>query len=213
VITPLREIHNRPPAVCIPDPKGRDLERSVPDSRPFGNAAARRSVVVSPDPGLGEVRSAVHDDAEIYEEHASMLMRLATLLVGPSDAPDIVADAVVRAMASPRWPIVQNRAGYLVRSVQNEARRKWTADARRSRRELTAARLVEAPPNQTEPDEEVLASVQRLSGRQQAVVLFTYWADLPPAETAARLGISEGAVKRHLARARANLRRLLDEPG
>jgi RNA polymerase sigma factor (sigma-70 family) len=151
----------------------------------------------------------VHDDAEIYEELAPMLMRLATILVGPDDAPDVVADAVVRAMGSPRWPIVSNRAGYLVRALQNEARRKWTADARRAQRELAAARLGVASTTE-HSDTDVLAAVQRLSARQQAVVLFTYWADLTPADTAARLDISEGAVKRHLARARANLRRHLD---
>lgn len=42
------------------------------------------------------------------------------------------------------------------------------------------------------------------------MVLLTYWADLDPGTVAERLGISEGSVRRHLARARARLREVLD---
>jgi RNA polymerase sigma-70 factor (ECF subfamily) len=162
--------------------------------------------------GTGEVRNVVEGDAETYEEHAPMLMRIATVLVGPSDAPDVVADAVVRAMASPRWRAVRNRPGYLTRAVQNEARRKWKSDARRSRREQAVVFAVSTHPcEQREVDGDVVAAVQELSARQQAVVVLTYWDDLPPEAVAARLGISEGSVKRHLARARANLRRTLND--
>ena len=53
-------------------------------------------------------------------------------------------------------------------------------------------------------------AVDRLSVQQRAVILLTYWMDLDPKSTAERLGISEGAVRRHLARARARLREVLD---
>ena len=48
---------------------------------------------------------------------------------------------------------------------------------------------------------EVLHAVRSLSVRQRAVIVLTYWADLAPADVADRLGISEGSVRRHLARA------------
>lgn len=51
--------------------------------------------------------------------------------------------------------------------------------------------------------------MNRLSIRQRAVVALTYWDGLAPDEVAATLGISAGAVKSHLARARAKLRGLL----
>jgi RNA polymerase sigma-70 factor (ECF subfamily) len=60
-------------------------------------------------------------------------------------------------------------------------------------------------------DVDVLAAVDKLSVQQRACVVLTYWEDLTPAEVASRLGISAGSVKRHLARARARLRELLDE--
>ena len=65
------------------------------------------------------------------------------------------------------------------------------------------------PPREVDVD--VLAAVSRLSVQQRASVVLTYWEDLPPADVAARLGISEGSVKRHLARARSRLKELLDD--
>ena len=50
-----------------------------------------------------------------------------------------------------------------------------------------------------------------LSPQQRAVVYLTYWDDLTPAQVAALLGVSEGSVRKQLARAREQLRRVLDE--
>jgi RNA polymerase sigma-70 factor (ECF subfamily) len=60
-------------------------------------------------------------------------------------------------------------------------------------------------------DPDVLRAVARLSMRQRAVVFLTYWSDLEPATVAGLLGIGEGSVRKHLARARARLRELLDD--
>jgi len=59
--------------------------------------------------------------------------------------------------------------------------------------------------------DEVLEAVARLSPRQRAVVFLTYWDDLDPAAVASTLGLGEGSVRRHLARARARLRKMLHE--
>jgi RNA polymerase sigma factor (sigma-70 family) len=56
-----------------------------------------------------------------------------------------------------------------------------------------------------EIDVDVLTAVARLSIQQRAAVYLTYWADLPPSEVAGRMGISEGSVKKQLARARRRL--------
>jgi RNA polymerase sigma factor (sigma-70 family) len=55
----------------------------------------------------------------------------------------------------------------------------------------------------------VLAAIARLSLRQRAVVTLVYWHDLDDASVAARLGISPGSVRKHLARAHARLRGVL----
>jgi DNA-directed RNA polymerase specialized sigma24 family protein len=41
--------------------------------------------------------------------------------------------------------------------------------------------------------------------QQRAAVLLTYWSDLPVESVAIQMGVSPGAVKRHLARARKHL--------
>ena len=148
------------------------------------------------------------EDAEIYEKHAESLTRLATLMVGPDDAADVVSVAVVRTLGSSGWRQARNRPAYLTRVVQNEARRWQRSSARRRDRESRVARHESIDGPVVEP--EILAAVRGLSSRQQAVVLLTYWDDLAPREVGDRLGISEGAVRRHLARARARLRRALD---
>jgi RNA polymerase sigma factor (sigma-70 family) len=51
--------------------------------------------------------------------------------------------------------------------------------------------------------------VNRLSMQQRAAVLLTYWGDLPVDAVAERMGVSTGAVKRHLARARKHLKEWL----
>jgi RNA polymerase sigma-70 factor (ECF subfamily) len=153
------------------------------------------------------------DDAVLYELLAPELIRFATGLVGRVDAPDVLSGAVVKALAAPGWPAVVNRRAYLYRSVFNEAQT-WMRRARqRHDLEVRAVRAAGAGAERWElpavrPD--VLSAVAGLSLRQRAVIVLTYWADLAPPDVAERLGMSEGSVRRHLARARARLREVLD---
>lgn len=148
-------------------------------------------------------------DEEIYRKYAEDLVRFATGLVGPFDAQDVVADACLRAFRSRGWPQVRNPRAYLYRSVLNHARSHYRSTLRRRVREMkTATSPISWP---YEVDLDVLAAVDRLSVRQRAAVVLTYWEDLSPVQVAQQLGISEGSVKRHLARARSRLREYLDE--
>ena len=148
-------------------------------------------------------------DEEIYRKYADDLVRFATGLVGPFDAPDVVTDACLRAFGSKRWHGVTNHRAYLYRSVLNQARSHHRTTLRRRVREIRAAGSDYSAP--VEVDVDVLAAVDKLSVQQRASVVLTYWEDLTPMEVGSRLGISEGSVKRHLARARARLKELLDE--
>jgi RNA polymerase sigma factor (sigma-70 family) len=56
---------------------------------------------------------------------------------------------------------------------------------------------------------EILAAVFRLSIRQRAVVFLTYWEDLDPKAIADLLSISNGSVRRHLARGKTRLKETL----
>jgi RNA polymerase sigma factor (sigma-70 family) len=150
--------------------------------------------------------------AEAYEKHADALVRFATGLVGPTDAPDVVQTAVYRAVSSTAWPGAVNQRAYLFRSVLNEARMHHRSTMRRRAREIRAAALDEYASSEAPlPRPEILEQVAKLSVRQRAVVVLTYWDDLDRAGVAALLGISEGAVKRHLARAHQKLREMIDD--
>ncbi|MFZ0624977.1 MAG: RNA polymerase sigma factor [Acidimicrobiia bacterium] len=149
----------------------------------------------------------VMDDEQAYRSYAGELTRYATGLVGPFDAADVVTDACLKAFASRSWPEVSNRRAYLYRAVLTVATDHHRSTLSRRLREMKTA-MPESTPAQ-EVDVDVLASVERLSMQQRSVVLLTYWADLPVDAVAEQMGISTGAVKRHLARARKHLQEWL----
>lgn len=144
----------------------------------------------------------------VYEKHAEALVRFATFLVGPWDAGDVVSSAMLKVLTVGSLDSVRDVRAYLHRMVLNEVRMEHRRAIRRRARERQVAHgetVLESP----EPRPEVLAALARLSPRQRAVVFLTYWDDLSPASVADVLGISEGSVRRHLARARQQLRRFL----
>ena len=163
---------------------------------------------VTPRAAPRHLRNVEGSDAEVFEKYAEELTRFAAGIVAPSDAQDVVSGAFLRCMTSRGWRDVQDRRAYLYRSVLNEARSHHRSVARRLQRESRAAEREGV--GRGTPQPEVLQAVQRLSLRQRAVVFLTYWEDLGPASVAELLGISEGAVRRHLARARARLKEVLD---
>jgi RNA polymerase sigma-70 factor (ECF subfamily) len=148
------------------------------------------------------------DDAALYAAVAPGLIAFAAGLVGRSDAPDILSSAVVKALAAPAWPTVTDRRAYLYRAVFNEAATWNRRSAQRRQRESRVGEALTWELPTFRPD--VRDAVERLSVQQRAVIMLTYWADLDPPTIAERLGVSEGSVRRQLARARARLREVLD---
>jgi RNA polymerase sigma-70 factor, ECF subfamily len=152
----------------------------------------------------------VPDEVDTYRRHATELIRYATVLVGPDDAPDVVTDAVLAAFGSPQWPAVENRRAYLYRAVLTRSLSHRRSATRRRRRETVVA--LRTPARVDAPDSAVDAhrALATLSEQQRAVIFLTYWEDQSPAQIAALLAVSEGAVRKQLARARDHLRRILD---
>jgi RNA polymerase sigma factor (sigma-70 family) len=144
---------------------------------------------------------------EVYSKYAGELIRFATGLVGPWEAEDVLSGAVLSAMYSRHWPAVKNPRAYLYRSVLNEALQTQRSAASRRLREIRTSSRDDWDDANQHP--EVLEVVRGLSVRQRAVIVLTYWHDLDPSQVARLLAISEGAVKRHLARARTHLRKRL----
>lgn len=147
------------------------------------------------------------NNEEIYRSYAEELTRYATGLVGPFDAADVVTDACLKAFSAKSWPEVLNRRAYLYRTVFTVAKDHHRSTLSRRLREMKTAKSESVMPQYIDVD--VLRAVERLSMQQRAAVLLTYWADLPPEAVADRMGISTGAVKSHLARARKRLQEWL----
>ena len=145
---------------------------------------------------------------QTYRRLAEGLTRFAAGMVGPDDAPDVVASAVARCLRTD-WSTVENGDAYLYRAVYNEA----TGLRRRFARRAGLAHRVPRSPTAAEGAErfvddqlDIGAALATLSPQQRAVIVLTYWNALPVAAVAERLDLAEGTVKKQLARGRAKLR-------
>jgi len=148
------------------------------------------------------------EDAEIYGKHAVDLIRYATVLVGPDQAPDVVSTVVLRVLKRRHLSDLENPRAYLFRSVLNEAR-SW-GRTRRSK-SLAISRLVE---DRSSHDQESLVdrltaanAVWSLPPRHRSAAYLVYWLDLPLAEAAEQMGVSTGAVKRYIHEVRQHVRK------
>jgi RNA polymerase sigma factor (sigma-70 family) len=146
---------------------------------------------------------------EAYENHADDLIAYATVLVGPSEAEDVVADALLRVFTSAHWSRVREPRGYLFRCVLHQAasHRRRRSVGRAKELQAAGSQAAHTPSSASRLDE--LGALEALSVRERAVIYLTYWEDLAPGTVGAALGISEGAVRRYLARARAKLREVI----
>lgn len=152
------------------------------------------------------------------------LVRTVAFVCGDADvAADCVADAFERAYV--RWRRVgrlEDPLGWVRRVALNRA---TDVHRRRSRGRRALQRLAgRAEATRTAEltlsdasafaDSELAAAVADLSPQQRAVVALHYLDDLPVAEVAVAMGLSDGAVKYHLHAARGRLRVLLtpDDP-
>lgn len=152
----------------------------------------------------------------LYREHATELVQFATVLVGPDDAADVVAEAMVKVLTRPPAGAIASPRAWLHKIVLNTARDRRRGDWRRRRREQRAflsglpGRRSAVAADERPADPNVLEALTVLSPRQRAAAFLTYWGDLDPAAVAEVLGTSSGTVHQHLARARAHLREALD---
>jgi len=151
----------------------------------------------------------IHSDAGLYAEYRSSLVRYAAWLVGPDNAADVVSDAMESLLRSGALADAESAQALMRRAVLAKAiSMQRNFFRRRARERRFAERWVQEDPG-FRPD--VVDAVVRLSPQQRACVYLTYWEDLTPPKVAEHLGIGEGTVKNHLARARAKLREVLDD--
>jgi RNA polymerase sigma-70 factor (ECF subfamily) len=147
---------------------------------------------------------------DLYLQHAGALVGFAASIVGSADAEDVVASVAARIFDSAALAAADNPKAYLYQAVLNAARSHLRSRFRRQRRERKIALERARSTNWDGPGPDLSSVLDALSPRQRAVVHLTYWEELTGPEVAQRLGISEGSVRTHLARAKNVLRGLID---
>jgi RNA polymerase sigma factor (sigma-70 family) len=152
-------------------------------------------------------------EEELYRRLGPRMMALASVTVGPSSAPDVVSSVVLDLLRKKRWTRVDDPAAYAMRAVVLASRMHLRSEGRRAHREhrLATSSSISAHSyvGGLEVDSNIIVVLRDLSAQQRAVVYLTYWEDLAPQTIASLLDISDGSVRRQLARARAQLRKRL----
>ena len=143
-----------------------------------------------------------------FRLHVDELVRFATLLVGPDDATDVVSEVVTTTIARRSLDGVENIRAYWFRAVLNTAA-DWHRTKRRRWRREDRFVLSELSVSDTMPSADARSLLASLSPQQKAVIFLTYWHDWPPSRIAEVLEVSEGTVRKQLARAREQLREVL----
>lgn len=151
----------------------------------------------------------VHSEAGLYAAHRSSLIEFAAAVAGPSDAADAVSEGMLSLLKAGTLAQADHPRALMYRAVLMKARSMQRSGFRRRARERRFAESVVEEAPYVRPD--VLQAVVRLSTRQRACVYLTYWEDLTPRQVSELLGLGEGTVRKYLARARAQLREVLDE--
>ena len=148
------------------------------------------------------------DDAKVYQELRFELTRLATALVGPSEAEDVVATVIARTLERPGGLVGLKEPGpYLVKSVINEARSRYRRQRRWRLTELDAEGELPA----LDYRDELVDVVKSLPPRQRAATFLVYWEGHTPTSAAQLMGCRPATVRRYLHLARKRLEQMLDE--
>ncbi|WP_062310002.1 sigma-70 family RNA polymerase sigma factor [Demequina rhizosphaerae] len=152
----------------------------------------------------------------LVRERRSRLVGYAYLLAGDRPtAEDLVHDAIIRTFSRARRLDDVNRAeAYVRRTILTQFlnRKSAQATARAKQHLLVERDAAPADEHAGEHDAVVLA-LRELPARQRACVVLRHVEQLTTAETAAQLGVSEGAVKRYLHDAIAHMRETLGDLG
>ena len=148
----------------------------------------------------------------VYRERFASFVRLAAAITGNEQAAlDAVHDAFVLAVRKRRK--LRNRdsaPGWICRIVLNEARKRYTAEARYVPTPAESLERAASPNGHHEPGA-VAAAVAALPERQRTALFLRYYADLDYAGIAEALGVAVGTVSATLHAARTNLEKTFEE--
>lgn len=145
---------------------------------------------------------------DVVRHRRAALVGYACLFATPSEAEDLVQDALVRTFARRRtFQDVYAAEGYVRAAIRTafldgtRRRKLW-----RSRAHLFVEQDVRSPEAAVTAGIDVGAALRGLPPRERTCVVLRYFDDLAAADIAAELGLSEGAVRRYLSDGVAKLR-------
>lgn len=145
---------------------------------------------------------------DFYAIEYPRVFKAVYLLCGDREAAhDATQEAFERAYS--RWRRLAREpwaAGWVVTTAVNISRRSWRA----SREDPAGAPPAGAHPGPSTARVDVIDALRKLPLRQRLTIFLYYLEDLPLPAIAESMGITEGAVKAHLAQARAALRKRLE---
>ncbi len=142
-------------------------------------------------------------DETIYRELKGDLIRYATVLVGPSDAEDVLSTVIARVYKSRRTLAdLESPRPYLMKAVFHEA-----MDRKRQRRTVP---LVDQAVEPSTARPEVFDAVVGLPIQQRAAIYLSYWVGMTSDEAAQHMGCRPATVRRYLHLARRKLEGVLD---
>ncbi len=151
----------------------------------------------------------------IVREHSVPLARtLAFVTLDRQAAADIAQETFLRLYL--HWDTVAEHpdlTAWLYRVALNRAKdhRRALGRAGRLVERLAAGAANTDEARQWEPQPDLMNALRALPRRQREATALHYVGDLPISEVARAMGISEGAAKTHLVRARQALKSILEE--
>lgn len=144
-----------------------------------------------------------------YDLEYEKIFRAASLFAGSPDAgSEATQEAFARAFA--RWRRLQSQpwvGGWVMSTALNLCRRQAAHDRRMSPLPKTDVSSPLTPPEPARVD--IQQALAKLPPRGREATVLYYLGDIPVAEVAQLMDISEGAVKTHLSRSRKHLNALL----
>ncbi|MCJ7780430.1 MAG: sigma-70 family RNA polymerase sigma factor [Acidimicrobiia bacterium] len=130
-------------------------------------------------------------DEEIYLKYRDELIRYATVLVGPSDAEDVLSSVLTRIYRSRRsLGAIEAPRPYLMKAVLHES-----LNQRRHMGDQPLGEIA-AEPARSEP--EVLQAVISLPTRQRAATYLTYWCGMNSTEVGDLMGCRPATARRYV---------------
>ena len=160
----------------------------------------------------GAIPATVPRFEEFFEAEHVRLARALYLITGSAvEADELTQEAMVRVYE--RWDQVQHMGspqGYLFRTALNlhRSRVRWLASRAR---QIVQATPSPDPADVVESRDSLARALASLPAGQRGAVVLVEWLGMEPDEAATALGIKPGSVRARLSRAKAALRRMLED--